>query len=349
MQHPLLNLGLIGFSADQQAALAQQLALNRVDHIPAGSAKKGATSSPPPHPIWHITEYNEANALLFNADHISWSDAHDLRFHVAGDASDSGVLGIRPSELTMPYAISGDMPPAVAEMVAKRAPNTMLHDPRSIIQTLQYFEAALRPLRSLFALANLMHERRDELDAKHTFHIERNGTLDAIIDVPRQRVMVRDGLRPFDLDESQWLPRPMSANSLPPNFSVWGMQELAWLMAMHRHTPSIPDRYYAKPIYLSRVPKVRTSLLMPRHSVLLEMLGQQGWQIDQLAPALACTQAVLVRDLNALYVCRAITTTVGNSVLAAEASVANPQLGQESSILTTGMGYQLPTMAADLR
>ncbi len=128
---------------------------------------------------------------------------------MAVDGTD--IMGIRPSELTLPYAISGDMSPDVAAIVTERAPNTMLYDQRSIIQTLQYFEANLRPLRTLYALAAMVQERRHEIDAKRTYHLERHGVFDAIIDLPGARVMVRDGLRPFDLDASNWLTRPMHA------------------------------------------------------------------------------------------------------------------------------------------
>ncbi len=355
MLHPLLNLGLIGFSADHRDFVATQLALNAVDHL---SQPSGREDTDLLHPIWHVTDFREADALLINGERISYSDADDLRFHMAVDGTD--ILGIRPSELTLPYAVSGEMVPDVAAVVTQRAPNTMLYDQRSITQTLQYFEANLRPLRTLYALAAMMQERRDEIEPKYTYHLERNGNLDAIIDVPNARVMVRDGLRPFDLDEANWLTRPMSANTLPAQFSVFTMEELAWLLGMHRPTPTLADRYYKQPIYLRRMPRVRSSLLYPRHTVLLQWLSQQGCKLEVLVDAMGLHPEVIVRDLHALYMCRAITTTVKNSVLAAEAGMSSGpgasasgdsrMTGQDSGTLPAhGEGFDLPTMVGDLR
>jgi hypothetical protein len=355
MLHPLLNLGLIGFPTDHRDFVAAQLALNAADQ--ATEANDPGTSGDLQHPIWQVTDFREANALLINGERISYSAAGDLRFHVAVDGTD--IVGIRPSELTLPYAISGDMAPDVAAMVAQRAPNTMLYDQRSIVHTLQYFEASLRPLRTLYALAAQIQERRDEIDSRHTYHLERNGTLDAIIDVPNARVMVREGLRPFDLDQTSWLQRPVSANHLPPHFAAWTLEEMAWLMGMHKPAPTLPERYCTKPVYLRRMPRVRSSMLYPRHVVLLQWLSQQGCKLELLTDAVGVSTQVMVRDLQALYLCRAITTTVHSSLLATESVLAQGAsaaagdsrlTGQDSGTLPAANGgFDLQTVAAELR
>lgn len=355
MLHPLLNLGLIGFPTDHRDFVSAQLALNSVDNL--AQPNDSGTSDELQHPIWQVTDFREADALLINGDRISYSDADELRFHMTVDGTD--ILGIRPSELTLPYAISGDLAPDVAAMVSQRAPNTMLYDQRSIIQTLQYFEASLHPLRTLYALAAQVRERRDEVDAKHTYHLERNGTLDVIIDVPNVRAMVRDGLRPFELDETNWSSRPISANNLPPNFTAWTLEELAWIMGMHRPVPTLPERYYSKPVYLRRMPRVRSSLLYPRHVALLQWLSQQGCNMELLIEVLRVDASVVVRDLQALYMCRAITTTVQSSLLAAESGLTSGSstpsfyswlTGQDSGTLPAADGgFDLQTMAGDLR
>jgi hypothetical protein len=355
MLHPLLNLGLIGFPTDHRQFVSAQLALNAADR--PGYSKGAGASDELQHPIWQVTDFREADALLINGERISYSDKDDLRFHMAVDGTD--IVGIRPAELTLPYAVSGDMTPEVAAIVSQRAPNTMLYDQGSIIQTLQYFEASLRPLRTLYALAAMVQERRHEIDAKHTYHLERNGSLDAIIDLPNARVMVREGLRPFHLDEANWLSRPMSANSLPAHFLVFTLEELAWLLGMHRPNPTLAERYTTEPVYLRRMPRVRSSLLYPRHTVLLQWLSQQGCKLDLLVDAMGLSADVIVRDLHALYLCRAITTKVKDSVLAAEAGMSSGGssasadsriTGQDSGTLPAyGEGFDLPTMVGDLR
>ena len=172
--------------------------------------------------------------------------------------------------------------------------------------------------------------------------------------------MVRDGLRPFDLDASNWLTRPMSANSLPSQFSVFTLEELAWLLCMHRPHPTLASRYYTQPVYLRRMPRVRSSLLYPRHAVLLQWLSQQGCKLELLVDAMGLHAEVIVRDLHALYMCRAITTTAEDSVLAVEAGMSygarssvsgdSRMTGQDSGTLPAyGEGFDLATMVGDLR
>jgi hypothetical protein len=339
MQHPLLNLGVIGFSIEQRALILAQLDLNRAEH--------GAGE--PEHPVWQMTDYREANALLVNAQHIASVDAQGLHFHASTDVN--AMMGLRPSELHVPYAVSGVLTPEISALMHSAAPNTQLHDKRSVIRTLQYFEAALRPLRTGFALACHITERTTELDDQHVFHIERDNQLQAILDVPTQRVMVREGLRPLDLDEAIWSPRPKSANSLPAGFVVWATEELGWLLAMHGASANVPGRYFSKLIYLRRMPRLRAHMLYPRHTHLLELLSQQGWKFIDLLAAVGYSEELLRRDLYALYLCHAITTTARKLPSGAVPS-APPSVGDGHSHMHTSRlddSFQLPTMAADLR
>ena len=336
MQHPLLNLGAIGFSPEQQALIQAQLSLNQAELY------TGAQAGESGHPVWQLTDHTIANALLLNAQHISWTDKHDLRFHA--DAQHSDIVGLRLSELSMPYAISGKLTAQVAAIVPSAAPNTLLHDKRSVVHTLQYFEAMLRPLRTLFALGFHMTERESELDNAHVFHVDLNGQLQAIVDMPEQRVIVRDGLRPFDLEDSAWSPRPKSANSVPAGFIVWATEELAWVLGMHGQRCALPSRYFVKPIYFRRMPRVRARMLYPRHSALLELLGQQVWKFADLWAALGGSDEVLKRDLYALYLCQAITTTA-HKASAALSSGGSGKDGPQTSRLDGS--FDLPTMAGE--
>jgi hypothetical protein len=338
MQHPLLNLGVIGFSAEQRALILAQLRLNK--------SERGAGDLV--HPAWQITDYREANALLVNAQHIAGADAQGLRFHTSSDGE--AMVGLRPNELHVPYAISGSLSPEVAARINSAAPTTQLHDKRSVMLTLQYFEAALRPLRTAFALAHHMTERTSELDDQHVFHIERDNQLLAILDLPTQQVMMREGLRPLDLDDAIWSSRPKSANSLPAGFVVWATEELGWLLAMHGASASIPGRYFSKSIYLRRMPRVRAHMLYPRHTHLLELLSQQGWKFLDLLSAVGYGDELLRRDLYALYLCHAITTTA-RKLPAGVVPSGPPSLGDGQSPMSSHLddSFQLPTMAAELR
>lgn len=337
MQHPLLNLGAIGFSPEQRALIEAQLSLNQTELDADGLA--GSLG----HPVWQLTDHSVANALLLNAQHISWTDQHDVRFHA--DAQHSDIVGLRPSELTVPYAISGALTAQIAAMMPSAAPNTLLHDKRSIVHTLQYFEALLRPLRTLYALAFHMAERHSELDNAHVFHVDLEGLLLAMVDMPEQRVIVRDGVRPFDLEDSVWSPRPKSANSVPAGFSVWTAQEVSWVQAMHGQSYALPKRYCAKPIYFRRMPRVRAQMLYPRHSALLELLSHQSWDFHELWSALGSSEEVLRRDLYALYLCQAITTTAHKLPAASSSGWASKDTPHSSHL---DGSFHLPTMAGGL-
>jgi hypothetical protein len=308
MRHPRLNLGLLGFTAEQRQHLQ-----NGIDaceaaasgNLPAEDADALATQ-----PIWQLTDFREANALLLNTDNAQMDADKTVRFHV--DPEYPGVVGVQPSELTVPYAVCGKLAKKIQNDSFGHIPTVVWHDERSVHQCQLHFEAALRPLRTLYSLAYELLERRAELDNKHTFHLMRNSTLDAIVDVPQRRVLVRDGLRPIDLDDVVWQSRPAAANTRPSGFSVWMMEEVMWVHALHCHHFSLPKRYYHMPLYLRRTPRVRASMVYPRHAALLEILAQEAITYDRLVELymelhpdrLAQTE----RDIYALYACHAITT-----------------------------------------
>ena len=345
MQHPLLNLGLLGFTAEQVAWLRVHLTFylaNAEGHVD-GDTSDVETS----HPVWQITPFREANALLLNTERASVEQDDMLRFEQGFVANE--VVGVRVSELSDPYAICGVPSPQIEALVSSRAPRIALDNERSVVLALQHFEAVLRPMRTAYALAQELINRREELDSKHTYHLVRNGVLDVIVDVPQRRVLVRDGMRPFDLDDDIWSPRPKSANSLPQGFSVWMMEEVAWIHALHSPSLNLPERYRQKLLYLRRLPRVRASMIYPRHAQLLEALGQDPLTYAQLLQVWPQRAATLERDLYALFVCRAITTNADG------AYQPEPQSAQRhlASELTTRTGpqltFQLETMLAPLK
>jgi hypothetical protein len=344
MQHPQLNLGLLGFTAEQVAWLRVHLTfyLAKAEGYVDGPGGDVETS----HPIWQITPFREANALLLNTERSSVGQDDMLRFEQGFVANE--VVGVRVSELSVPYAICGVPSLQVEALVSSRAPRIALDDERSVVRALQYFEAALRPMRTVYALAQELINRREELDNKHTYHLVRNGILDVIVDVPQRRVLVRDGMRPFDLDDDIWNPRPKSANSLPHGFSVWMMEEAAWIHALHSPSLNLPERYQQKLLYLRRLPRVRASMIYPRHTHLLEALGQEPLTYTQLLALWPQRAATMERDLYALFVCRAITTNA-DGVYQPEPQSAERHLAPE---LATRPGpqltFQLETMHAPL-
>jgi hypothetical protein len=344
MHHPQLNLGLLGFTPEQRAQVQSYVAQNTAQAA-AGAPDDGGEPVFK-NPVWQITGFREANALLLNTGHARADDAQIVRFSSGTHSADA--LGVRLTELAVPYALCGGVSPPIDVLATRSAPRVALEDERSVVLALQHFEAALRPLRTVYALAQELIQRRSELDNKHTYHLMRRGTLDVIVDVPQRRVLVRDGLRPFDLDEAAWQPRPMSANSLPMGFSVWMLEEVAWIHALHCHAFNLPGRYRRKPLHLRRMPRVRASLIYPRHADLLEALGKEGCDYDSLVALHPEHADQLKRDLYALYVCRAITTNPDGVTMSDSPASSQPPQSTHGVKPSTQVDFHLQTRPAEL-
>jgi hypothetical protein len=321
MRHPRLNLGLIGFSATQHAHLQSRLQINATEL--AFSMQNEDTVSLFNRPSWQITDFREANALLLNMQHAQWDDAQMLHFR--SHPEHPHMVGVRLAELAVPYAVCGLQSAQMDAAVPTKVRRVQIDDDRSLVQALQYFERRLQPLRSVYTLAHHLIQRHRELDANHTFHLIRNGTLDAIVDVPRRRVAVRDGLRPIDLDDASWQPRPISAGSPPNEFSVWMIEEVEWLYAMHCKQFTLPARYLSRPLYFRRLPRVRAAMLYTRHNRLLELLAKEVWTYERLVSIFAESDEQLQRDLYGLYLCRAITTSPEKAKPSPEAAPSSPR------------------------
>jgi hypothetical protein len=307
MQHPRLYLGLMGFDASAQAAVNLWLKryLSRLEKTRAGAEDL--------QPIWQIVDFSEADALLFRGAGVIRGCGSQLEFDPALKVQTSQApLGADLNAIRLPFAVSDLAHLQGLGVDLKTHPVFELTDSASMQRTLAHFETMLLPLRALFALAKELTQRREELDGQHTFHLERNGSLDAIIDPPRRRVLMRPGTRPVDIHADAWLNRPKSANYAPAHFIECSMDEVAWVYAMHCDEPDLPKRYLTQSIYVRHNPRVRTSLLYPRHAALMDLLWQQPTNLAQLRKKLPGMAHLLERDLFGLYLTRSISTAVQN-------------------------------------
>ncbi len=346
MQHPRLNLGLVGFTAEQRTLVERFLTL-QASFSGAQAPKRGEPAGPIP---WQITDYREANALLLSTQHASIDQHQIVRFPAEPEHSD--VVGVRPSELRIPYAVVGDVSQSIRAAVSPHVYRLDLGDALSMKNALITFETALHAVRSLFAMAQLLVLRSNEIDELHTFHLVRRGLLEAVVDVAQQRVMMRNLLQPTALEDAHWLLRPLSANTLLPGFTQWSMEELAWIHAQHSITINLPKRFLTLPIYLHHTPQVRPWMIYPRQMELLELLGQAPCTYPQLAEAFPLSLDLLQRDLYVLLACRAITTTPPKEP-ATQAASAKSSAGAQNFLETavhpdSNSPFELKTMRAGL-
>ncbi len=345
MQHPQLYLGLIGFEPDDHARACSWLKSN------AQHARENTQSAEQiSHPIWMPVDYQEADALLICGAGVEHGWLTQMQFKPALRKAAGTPLGLMLEDIKMPYALSHVEHLKSVGAQINDQPIFDLRQEVSMLKTIQYFENVLRPLRSLYAVAVELTARQSEIDANHTFHLEHNGALDAIVDVPQRRVMLRPSSRPVDISEAAWLRRPRSANFAPAQFLECSFEEIAWVFAQHCPQTKLPARYRSKRIYLKRSPRVRSSLLYPRHAALLERLTQGPVSLEELIQLLPGSAGTLERDLYALYLTRSISTTPQQG-----ADKQGSSFIQDSNLENTGawmldrMSRRMNTIADELK
>jgi hypothetical protein len=297
MEHPKLNLAAVGFSATQRMTLATMLLAQQSQ---SRHAKLTAGF-----PVWQLTDYRDANALVLNLANSEQGPDNILRFY--SDPSHPNPIGVVVRELTVPFAVAHK---------ASRPYDKLTQDMHlvdidnydSVLATLQHFEAELSPLRTLFSFAQCIMDRRAELDTTKIYRLLRRSGMVGLIDLPQQTVWLRDGTTPADIDNCIWQTQS-STNMVPGDgFSSWTMEETSWIFAQYSHQSKLPKRYQEHPIYFRRRLRVRASLVQPHQLEILEQLCRKPLRYEDFAYISTIDRQRLMHDLYALYMCRAITT-----------------------------------------
>lgn len=342
MQPPKLYLGLMGFDAASQAAVRRWLAKY------VAEAGKAAVAQGDAYCLWEVVDFREADALLIRGAGVTRCSGAQVEFHAdLRKANPNEPLAAELDNIKRPFALS-EVPRLLSLGLAKSSYRSFdFSDADTLVRTMQSFELTLRPLRALFSLAIEMVDRRDELKAESTYHLERNGRLEAIVDPPKRFVFLRAGARPAEVHASVWMRRPKSANYAPENFLKCHMDELAWIVAMHFRTTDLPSRYQKKPIYLRRNPRLRDALLYPRHVALVDHLWQKPQTLDQLRRAFPTSAHWMERDIYGLYLIRCISTTAPDHPSESHSSL--PPDDDQDKWLLQRMGKHADTMKAELK
>ncbi len=303
MHHPQLYLGLIGFEADEYARVCKWLASNATQ-----ARQQAGDDEALSHPVSMPVDFQEADALLICGAGVEHGWRTQMQFKPSLRKAAGTPLGLMLEELKTPYAMSDAEHLKSVGVELGSQPLFDVRQEASLLKTIQYFENVLRPLRSLYATAVELTARQKELDAAHTFHLEHNGTLYGIVDVPQRKVTLSPSARPVDIAGATWQRRPRSANFAPAQFLECSFEEIAWVFAQHSPSIALPSRYQTKPIHLKRCPRLRGSLLAPRHTALLERMSQGVVTLAQLKQAIPSHTNMIERDLYALYLTRVIST-----------------------------------------
>jgi hypothetical protein len=302
MKIPLLYLGLIGFDHAAEVAIQNFL-------LTQASIRQADAESTDARPCWKIVDVKAADAVLIRGASISSVNGSFLQLMPALQNSHPSLpLGIDLAHMTMPHAFSDPLHLTTLGLALGECPIYNPDQLDTLVHTLTHFESILLTLRSLYAIAAELTERRAEFDSNHTYHLEQNGGLDAIIDLPKRRVLLRPGVQPIRISSDAWLCRPRSANFAPSHFVECSLVEVGWIYAQRCPQIKLPKRYLQKSIHILHNPRVRSSLLHSRHTVLVDALWQSAQTIDELCALHPQLSSWIKRDLYAMYLTRCIST-----------------------------------------
>jgi hypothetical protein len=340
MEHPLLYLGLIGFDAESEAAVRLWL---------SAKAEQAGQNSAVQHPVWRVVDFLEADALLIRGAGVVQGYSSHLKFLPSLQITPSSAThSVDLRSLRVPYALSDvEHLQSLGIPVGSTPAFNIRHD-AGMLKVIQHFETVLRPLCALFTLAQELIERKHELDKDHTYHLQRNGILDAIVDVPKRRVLLRPGTKPADIQQDAWLSRPSSANYAPANFVECSLDEVGWVFANHCVDFELPERYRSKPIHILRNPRVRDTLLYRRHTTLIDQLWLHPVSFERLQELYAEHNSWLERDLYALYLVRSISTQARTSQ-AGEASSLPGSSDRPSPPILQRLSKRMNNLAGELQ
>jgi hypothetical protein len=298
MEYPILNLGVVGFSVAQRTALSAILLAQPSQHR---HAKSGATPC-----AWRLTDYREANALVLNLARSEEGPDGILRF--LSDAAHPNPIGVVVSELTVPFAIAHKTAAHPYDKLTQAIHFVDLENYDSVVAILQHLETQLYPLRSVFAFAQHIMERRADLDIRKIYHLVRRTGLVALIDLHEHTVWLRDGITPAELDNCIWQTQSPDRNQPGKGFTSWTLEEAFWILAQYSRQIKLPKRYVEHTIYFRRRLRVRPSLVYQRQLELLEQLSRKPQRYEDLQSIPTIQVQRLMHDVYAFYMCRAITT-----------------------------------------
>ncbi|MFP5466821.1 MAG: hypothetical protein ACLGG8_04740 [Gammaproteobacteria bacterium] len=283
MEHPVLRLGLLGFSDSAFERLRRW-------------TERDATGWP----VWRLGDPHLADAWLIDGSAVEVVDRDALL--IAHPLNSAVRLTLNRAEVDRPLAFALPLPQGFASAEAFNG-----NDEASLRQRLQRFEAWLRPLRSQFVLGEQLVARLAgyQGDVVHVMH---DGQLLAVIDFPRWRCGMLIPARPVDLAAAEWVRRPALANDIPSTFLKLRLHQVMWTYAVRTRRDILPARYREQIIHLRRVPQLPPRWFDPVHLLIMQELSSQPGTLRALQERTGLDEALLASRMAALYYGAALTT-----------------------------------------
>lgn len=287
---PVLTVGLIGFSCQQERLVESALASN----------ERAASTQ------WRLESLSDADAWFVNGARAQVLEDGSLRIP-------PGIAGERSVRLTLdavdrPLAFAGPLGCAELEV----AYVFELANPGSI-------HGVLDTMASRWLCATACHLWIAQVLVtqpgyrSRIYHMVSGGRLLATIDRLGD-IGVLPGVTLPELQQAQWSSRTLSAGRMPQELVRASFSEVLWKFANRTPVPLVPDRYFAQPIYFRRPPRIAQRLLADDHLAVLKAIAAAPARFPDIQRATGLDAGRVSRTLTALYLTGAITTSLARAV-----------------------------------
>lgn len=316
IEHPVLRLGLAGFSARDQDEIRAT--------VPA--VAPGAFA-------WVVSELGDADAWWVNGARLRMLDEATVKVAAGEPTARSVRLHLpdvdRPVAFTLPLSCTG-LQPAYSLDVGSRD---------SMAAVLDKFESWLSPLTAQLCLASHIVEHQAAL-GKGLFDVWLDGRLLAIVDMHGE-VGVLPGAEPADFENAEWRRRPSRHASA--DLAHASMSQLMWQYCVRTQRDLLPRHYRTGLLYFRRPPRLPNRLLRDSHLLLMRELAGGPASFQALQQATGLQPARLAQDLAALYFVGTITSNPKRAApYQAPRRIEPADLGVATSSLPSGLDSGLP-------
>ena len=281
LELPVLRLGLVGFSAEQQEQLGNLLKTRVVQ--------------------WQPWPFADADAWWVNGAHARRLPDGLVRIPSADPKSRSTLLNLddvdRPMAFALPMASLDIKPPYAFD--ASR--------PDTIAAVLQRFESWLAPVATRFSLGAAIENRHGTLTSA-IYHLSLHGTLIAVLDLGGA-IGHLPSAHPADVEAAGWSGRPKAAAQIPSHFMRTSMTELMWQYALRTTRDVLPSRYRTALLYFRHSPRVPGRVLRDTHLTLIRELAAAPGTFAELQQRTGLGEDSMLRALTALYFAGSVTSS----------------------------------------
>ncbi|MEZ0309141.1 MAG: hypothetical protein ACAH21_14555 [Ramlibacter sp.] len=278
---PLMGMGLIGFSPQQQEHLSNIL----------------STRS---HTLrWEVRPYLEADALWVNGERIQ--HVGDGLLRVPSQLPTSRAVRLNLNDIDRPVAMALPLAPGL------EFPHVFdAHSAESVAAVFLKFEDTLRLLTAQLAVANVIADM-DGSRTSTVYHLVNHGRLVALVNL-RGDVGVASDAGAAEIEQADWHGMPAAAATIPETFIRCSIAEVMWQFATRSPRDVLPARYRKKPIHFRHAPAVRPDRVKDTHLVLVRELSIKPQTFAELQANTGLGDAAMASALAALYFVGSVTS-----------------------------------------